>query len=362
MTDNNKWYGWIPTNLGKINFDFIDEENIKINYPDAKFYKNNNNNIVLISNIKLKNISDSTFFSLNLLQKEHYSSLKISLINYSNTIRGKISIVYSNTIKIGVEFTLQSTGEVEFGFTSIDTIDEHIDYISIIDSIKQIVFIILKSIVHGDGHHHQKIDTAIKITNNNFQPITIVDSMLLHIKQIERNSKLLKNRSSLLKQNIVIDEVKGYISYIKTFKTLFDTVSDDKIRIAENIKESLEAIVRKRIKRDDIKSNFKVTLLTIMAMFIATNIFINSIYSNAEELEKTFLFDFTRYDLFVYSAMFWIGIYFLSIWYNLKNYIFYNFYSTYRFFRNLYILIKYVLTFLLILATIIIGIALLIIA
>ena len=69
MTDNNKWYGWIPTNLGKINFDFIDEENIKINYPDAKFYKNNNNNIVLISNIKLKNISDSTFFSLNLLQK-----------------------------------------------------------------------------------------------------------------------------------------------------------------------------------------------------------------------------------------------------------------------------------------------------
>ena len=23
-----KWYGWIPTNLGEINFDFIDENNL----------------------------------------------------------------------------------------------------------------------------------------------------------------------------------------------------------------------------------------------------------------------------------------------------------------------------------------------
>lgn len=337
---NDKWYGWIPTNLGKIKFEFIDEEYLKQQFKNIKIIKREN--ILELSNIDLSYISDTPWFaSFFFWQKEYRSTLNLKIVQNNENFTGSMSIIYENSIEFFVNFSISSNGKVAFTLKQINNIVK-IDYQSMLSEIKQIFYVVLKSIVHGDSHHHQKIDTAIKITENSFDTEKILDDMLLYLKTIEKNIKHMKTESIRLKQNVLIEEVQGYISYIKTFVVIFEQKGlsklEKKLKIAQNIKESLQATINKREKKYNSKEHFKTILLTIAALFIATNILINSFYNDKEEL-ATYVAYFSRLELFIYSFGFWFLAYIGFMWKSLKSTLFYRCYGCYKFLKNIKILL-----------------------
>lgn len=331
MTNEDRWYGWIPTNLGTINFDFINENNIS-NISSQYEYARNKNTIH-ICNLDVSLISDSSAFYKKIYlpfrsQKEYSPKVNISLKKMDNFFKGEVKFYYPNTsIYWNANFKVKLNGIIEFEFTKEYDSDNR-------EYIKQILFIILKMIIHGDNHHHQKIDTALRITNEKFDEEKLLDNMLLHIKTIEKNIKSLNRKcSTRLKQNITINEVEGYISYMNTFVVLFDTDElklKDKLQIAINIKNSLSSLINKREEKFNATNSFKTLALTVLALFIATNIFANSFYGidligaiyEAPNKGKWFW-----HILFVYIAIF----IFFSLC-DIKSYFYYRHYKMFRFF------------------------------
>ncbi len=325
---HNKWYGWIPTNLGYINFDFIDKKSIKRNYSKFTYIYDKKTNTKHISSKEIQILSDSSYFSrlYNKIinkEKEHFPDLKIKLTKKKNSINGTIDLLYKNSIQYLVTFKIHTDGKTRFKFTNIDNIDKKFQ-IDNIKTIKQSIFVILKSIVHGDNHK-QKIDIAIKITHKSFKPQKILGNMLTHIKLIERNAKFLKGCKTKLYQNISIDDVAGYISYMKTFVLLFKIKSScNSLKIADNIKDNLQSTINKRIKRDTLLTQFKTTALTIVALFIATNILINSFYKDGGQFLHLNILSilFSRTDIFYMVALSWTVLYIYIIKCDLISYMY----------------------------------------
>jgi len=324
---HNKWYGWIPTNLGYINFDFIDTKSIERNYPKFTYIYDEKTNTKHISLKEIQLLSDSSYYSrlYNKIindKKEHFADVEIKLTKKKDSIVGTIDLSYKNSIKYLVIFNIKTDGKTRFKFTNIDNIDKKFQ-INNLKTIKQSIFVILKSIVHGDNHR-QKIDTAIKITHKSFKPQKILNSMLAHIKLIERNVKFLKGCKTKLYQNISIDDVAGYISYMNTFVLLFKIKdSDNNIKIAHNIKDNLQSTINKREKKESLAIHFKATALTITALFIATNIVLNP-FCKIEKysLLQFFHMEFDRFDMFIFVAFVWSMVYYVGIRCDLTSYMY----------------------------------------
>ena len=337
MQINDKWYGWIPTNLGTIKFSFIDKNNIS-NFS-KQFKIENNNNVINITDVHLRSISDTSFFKRIMpfsSEKEHCSKTDIKLENKHENITGNIKFYYSNSIYFKVDFILELNGKVEFKLNSIDNKD-NINIADVSYDIKQTIYTILKLTIHGDNHHHQKVDNVLKITLASFDPSEILDSMLVHLKTIERNIKLLKRKcATRLKQNVVLDEVDGYISYISTFVILFSNNKnlENKLKIALNIKRSLHSLINKREKKFKVENTLKTTALTFFALMLASNIFLNAFYDK-KLLQAIEIQSIDRVLLFIYSIVFWLAIYILTIYCNLKSWLFYRYYVGFRFFKAL---------------------------
>jgi hypothetical protein len=334
----NKWYGWIPTNLGVINFDFIDERNIK-NISDQYGFSKTKTKIV-IKNLDVSLISDSSIFYKKIIlplqsKKEYSPEVNVEIKKTTDLFEGTIKFYYKEDTSISwsAVFKIELNGKIEFEFTKI---------YENIESIKQILFIILKMIIHGDNHHHQKIDTALRITNNKFDEKELLDNMLLHIKTIEKNVKSLDREcSTRLRQNITINEVEGYISYINTFVTLFDANKklglENRLQRAINIKSSLSSLIDKREKKFNATNSFKTLILTILGLFIATNILVNSFY------DTHIIKNMNEWSLNIVRCIilcFYIVIFILFAICDFKSYFYYQHYKMFSFFN----VIKYYLS------------------
>ena len=334
MRVDDTWYGWIPTNLGKIVFDFIDGKNLSFLSKKYKFKKENNE--ITISLFDIYFISGTSFFNRLFYffkNKEYYSNANILIQNKISSLDGSIKFFYKDTITFEVSFSVETNGKAKFKLEKID--NPHNIYIDNISyEIKQIIYVILKGIIHGDNHYHQKIDTVLKITEDSFDTEKILDyNMLLHLKMIERNIKMSKEKCSYrLKQNITVDEVNGYISYIKTFVVLFgNDYMKEKLKIANNIKDSLNANISRREKKFNYIDKNKTILLTIFALIIATNILFNSTF----DFKHPTLNIGDRFIVFVYTIIFWFLIYMDVISCNLESSFSISHYRSYRFLKAL---------------------------
>ena len=68
------WYGWIPTNLGKIEFSFIDDKNLRSLSKKYSFKKENHK--IIIDSLDLHFISDTSFFKNSSLFLKENITLK----------------------------------------------------------------------------------------------------------------------------------------------------------------------------------------------------------------------------------------------------------------------------------------------
>jgi len=153
--------------------------------------------------------------------------------------------------KFFATFKIYKNGVIRFNnYNTSNTIKNIDDFY-----IKQTMFILIKLFVHGDAHHHQKIDTVLTITNTTFNPLRISKSILSYIKRIERNVKLNNGCESKLKNENAISEAKGYLSYLKTFSFLFNSKKIKKhLELSSNIILSLESTIYSTPK---VKTTFK---------------------------------------------------------------------------------------------------------
>ena len=168
MQIGDTWYGWIPTNLGKIVFNFIDEKNLDFLSKKYEFKKENDEIIINLFDIHF--ISDTSFFNRLIYffkKEEHYSNANILIQKKNHNLDGSIKFFYEDIITFEVSFIIELNGKIKFRLQKIyNPHNIYIDNISY--EIKQIIYVILKSIIHGDNHHYQKVDIALKVTENSF--------------------------------------------------------------------------------------------------------------------------------------------------------------------------------------------------
>lgn len=261
------WHSWIPTNLGEINIRFFGKSR------DAEKNLRNveiSNNKFIAKKVDVSFISDTHFFLskwmsplvktlVPAIENEIFGTVDIEIEERSSHFSGEVSLFYTEYFEANASFILEYTGKIKIDNITIcpekDILwknfsgkDEFLDYLA------QVIFIIIKTIVHGDNHHHQKIDTAIEVKRGEFDPFFILETMIRHIKRVEYDIKNMDRCHGRLKAQASIEELNGYRSYIKTFRTLFienaKTAKDGLLfakdpSILDNIIDSAKASIKK---------------------------------------------------------------------------------------------------------------------
>jgi len=344
LSIGDEWYGWIPTNLGEIQFEFISKENLKP-YVGKNFEFEKSNKEIKIKNLDVSFISDSSHIPkivkkiIELIKRKEEISPKANFCikqGQDNVFKGEIELFFKD-LKFVSSFALESDGKAFFKLTHIHNpenikLDDYNDFDSY--EIKQIIYFILKFIIHFDKHHNLKLDTALRISENNFNKHELMHGMLLHIKRVEKNVRDAGTKCwTRFKQAVSVHEVEGYIAYMKTFAILFNT-DKKQLEIAYNIKKSLETIVRAREEKYKTIKVFKEISLTFVALFIAINVLINSFYSK-EILASFFVNEYNRWTVFLFSLVIFISLYIFFVLCDLISYLFFYHYKLFVFLRNL---------------------------
>jgi hypothetical protein len=353
-----KWYSWIPTNIGYLNFNYIaDRENL-----DAVFGKDNyflefeNNHQKKITIIKTY-LSDSNPLVNKILDKKEFYPVAYLEFNRNmkfnhildkyqpNSITGKIILSFEGIDpdialednsesqpetkeykKISAEFTIERTGKL-----CIENVQYIIDsqmHVKNIDDTKlpelTALYTLINKVVHGDNHHFQKIDTMIGIYKE-FVPKQILTDLGFHIKRLD---KFLKNESNdigmiLFSQDKekISSYAKGFKSYIDTFNTLFNSEletttlkSEENYFITyQNIDNTIKSIEAKSDSLKIVKNfshNLRVLIFTLLGFFISANILISSLAENYYSEGLSVIQNFINRDYLI-VIMFLIILYFL---------------------------------------------------
>lgn len=243
---SSSYYAWIPTSTGDILFNLIAQN------PLLKSKKTT----ILENTIKIEKLDLSIFSDTYNNDKEKILELYIEEeeipakadVNLSydkekKVFIGDIKLFIENNIFYSCKFKFEKDGKIEI--FDINMLDKKITE----DSIAQYFFVLIKLLVHGDSHHHQKIDTITFVMKDYFDCLKVISDFKDHTKRIQVTFKKLSKDelcSKLLRIETIEHEINGYMSYLKTFKELFcnrDKVKTEKakkeIRIIENIKESI---------------------------------------------------------------------------------------------------------------------------
>ena len=137
-----------------------------------------------------------------------------------------------------------------------------------------------------------------------------------------------------LKNQLLLQESKGYLSYLKTFGLLFSSNRINKdIKKAENIIDSLKSIITKREIKEKYKDGFITALFTFLGLFISINILLNGFWFQKSNNILIYLHKHSRFDFFI--AIF-VGILFGFTWYILcksKAYLYYEHYEKFELLR-----------------------------
>jgi len=329
---SSKWFGWIPTNRGKINFSFISLNNI--NTISQKYNFESTNQQINIQNLDISIISDSSKFT-NFIKKNQqntYSEItsfaNIKIFN-GDIFKGSIEI-YNEDISIKSDFEIKSTGEIEFyGYKS----NEFEMFKNYEKEIQTVMYIIVKTIVHGDNHHHQKIDIALPITLDEFNAKIIADTFVDYIKLVEKNIKNQKKCYSNLRNKILVYEINGYISYFKTFLLLFDDAKEleNHLKYAENIFTSLKSTVEKRKAKENNNTSILTAIITFLGLFISINILMNGFWmGNDNNITKYISDNYLRDTVMGWSFIAILSSFYFYISCTLHSKLYYKWYYAFE--------------------------------
>lgn len=161
------WFGWIPTNRGLLNYNFI---SLPKELDCKSVIKESFENKTKYSNLNLSYLSDSYIYSSFRFFSDSSEIPAIANIEFENKIEsidGKVEIIYKDYCKLISFFTCKLNGVVEFKDISYDI--ESLG--NNLNDFKALIYVLIKTIIHGDAHHHQKIDVALPIIDSQFEPL-----------------------------------------------------------------------------------------------------------------------------------------------------------------------------------------------
>lgn len=352
---SEEWYSWVPTNLGELNIRFFGKSrDMDRNLQNAKI----KNNIFSATSIDISFISDTHYFlskwlnplakaTLPALEEELFGTTDIVIEETETCFSGTIKLYYSEVFQAVAFFELEHNGKIKIHKLSINPEDEKLwknfsDKSEFLDYLVQVIFIIIKNIVHGDNHHHQKIDTAIVVKRGKFDPCFILKTMIRHIKRIEHDVKNMNKCHGRLKAQNTIEELNGYRSYIRTFRSLFlknnvnmtgEPLFVKDPSILDNIIDSAEATVKKRINSPVLFSSFLSIVLVYAAISISGAImYINLMGKNYQPLICN---DWSYYSLGLFILL---ALMYSQIICSIRSWLFHKYYA---FFEYLYYLSSY---------------------
>lgn len=346
-SNKRNWYSWIPTNIGYLNFNYIAEEkSLKSIFGEHSVgivHSNDNEKSVYLQNTNLSDINCivKELFDVN----EIISTADIhftNIVNFNPTlnrnqpsnIKGQIKFIYGNKpnlfLQIKSNFNIQRNGKIRIYDISIDRNSELVNPMnlssnnSVLNTIVNAIYTIVKKIVHGDNHHYQKIDTLIGVYTK-FVPEQIITDLGFQIKRLD---KFVKNDEQDSIQVLYetdklnsIDIAEGFHSYIKTFKELFLPNSDQTSENNKNYNtdsstyfitydsivntiKSIQSGVNKLKLQTERKKHAFVFSVSILALFSTLNIFISTALQ-AKHVESNLLNKFATfltYEEFILSA------------------------------------------------------------
>jgi len=323
------WYGWIPTNRGKISFEFI-------NVPD--FLQNKNSYVDIIKDsIKIENIDVSYLSDSYIFRKfsnksknksiEQTATANLNLQKEKESIEGSVEICYKNFTNIKANFNIKLNGEIEFKELKIGIELEN----DILLEIKKLLYILVKTIVHGDAHHHQKIDIALPIIEKTFDPKIVSESLLDYIKLAEKNTKNTKNCNSLFRNENIVYEIDGYLAYFKSFTLLFEDKDIKKdFEFATSVVSSLKSTVQKRRNKTDFYNGLFTAFFTFLGILISINILLNGFWKIEQNDIVEFLSDISRMNTFYISLVIILVLFFYYTKCKLQSLIYYKFYEMFE--------------------------------
>ena len=241
----SSWFSWIPTNIGYLNFNYIADERSLISVfgkNNFKLEKKSNINLTLYNT----NLSDLNPAIRELFIKEEIpciAKLRFNNISHFNNllnktqssgVKGHCNLYYKDSLsllmKVNSKFKIQSNGKIEiYDFKIIYNSDKVEDINleddnTILNTIVNALYTLIKKVSHGDNHHFQKIDTMIGVYTK-FVPEQILTDLGFQIKRIDKFVK--SNEKSvfdiLYHQDKSMSDImaNGFMSYINTFYELF---------------------------------------------------------------------------------------------------------------------------------------------
>ena len=269
MPEESNYYAWIPTNTGKLSFDLIignplledvdkiiKKESIEIQKFDLAVFSDTYNND--------REKSLKLYYEKN--DKEVFAKANIKIAVDQTLFIGAIELFIDSDVIYTCKFKLEQTGKL-----LISNLKLYIHDIEI-DDIAQYLFILIKSIVHGDSHHHQKIDTISFVMKDEFDCLKVIDNFKDYTKNIQisfRNFSEDEKCLKLLRIETIENEIGGYLSYLKVFKKLFCINAETKklaskeIKIIKHVEESIVANANTLKEK---KEFLHVTVMYILAI------------------------------------------------------------------------------------------------
>lgn len=350
-TKEQVWYSWIPTNLGELNLDYfgkskeLEGKYKKIKKTSKYFY---------IKKLDISSISD-TYTPLNkwldplttaLLpsyEKEVYGNVDFFICKKQFFFSSKIRLSYPEHFVAQADLDVDFNGKLKIFNLVINPNDKNIwdefeSYEHFRDYLAQVIFIIIKSIIHGDNHHHQKIDTAITVNRDSFNPQLIIENLCKHIKRVEHDIKNFDRCYGELKAKNAIEEMKGYKSYINTFRSLFipkdNPLKDCPIYVSDpTIIDNIIISLESSVKKSQNKPMHRFTIISTMLIYAAAVISAGILYLNMmKECYSPIVFDFDYYIVYI-AVLSLIAIFHLRC--TIASFIFYNFYNFYEYLFHL---------------------------
>lgn len=307
---DDKWYSWIPTNIGILSFNYIAQKETLEEVFNEKNIDINKTIDSIELTIKRTNLSDINSIVKRILNLEEiYPSAKIKINKKSKyddkldkdiieKFDGNIELYYKVgsviLIKFNANFEIELNGKIVISPIRFIYSDNEKNRV-IIEDEKVIyktsivaIYTIIKKVVHGDNHHHQKIDTMIGVYKD-FSYCQIITDLGFQIKRIEKFVRLNRNNhKNIFNYDISIaDKVSdGFISYLETFGDLFkkDECNTHHLKL-ENIKNLQKSIIAStQIYNKDNDNQLKIfsAIISIIALFMALNIAGNNICSLGE--------------------------------------------------------------------------------
>ena len=349
------WYCWVPTNLGVLNYDFVTHSQIKKNFTSTSKYSKKTNS-KRFYDLDLKFIIDSLPSYLTFTTESEEKPVGVITINNNDTnFEGTVILSYKESFQIEFEFNVEYNGKTKIFNVKYTIIDKNLELPkecndTLFDTFAQIAYMIIKYSLHGDNHHHQKIDYILQVQRDKFLVKNIIDSFAKHIKNVERDIKSISFCIGHLKAINSIEEVKGYISYVNTFYELNkDEIDKDnssflKIKTMDNVLVSLKSSVTKKDNRFKYLDNSKTMFLTISALAISLALFLLNIHAKIAPNTLSATTFISKLNI-IFEQSWYINLFFVSILIifllsilkrcDISSYIFYEKYPIYENFKHL---------------------------